>query len=303
MDLRHLRYFVALAEELHVTRAAERLGISQPPLSVQIKQVEQEIGAPLFRRLSRGMELTELGTAFLVDATRILAQMDRAVTIAQSRSRGETGALRVGFGGATYLPPNIPAAILRYRARFPDVVLTPKQSNTPALVTALRDGDTDVAFIRPPCDVGKDLRIEVFMTEGLVAVLPAQHALCGRDAIGLGDLAGELFILFPRDVGPGLYDSIISACSRAGFSPRLGQAASQIISAIPMVAAGFGVSVVPRSVTTLLVPGVHYCALGDKEFAAPISFAWRADDPSPALRRFLTSLRSSRNADKAGADA
>ena len=296
MDLRHLRYFVALAEELHVTRAAERLGIRQPPLSIQIKQVEREVGAPLFRRLSRGVELTEVGRAFLVDAHRVLATMERAISTAQSRARGQIGALRVGFGGATYLPPEVPAAILRYREYYPDVALTPIQSNTPALVAALQAGETDVAFVRPPCDLGSDLRLEPFLVEEMAVVLPAHHRLGGKRPVDLKDLAGETFILFPREVGPGLHDSIIGACLQAGFSPHLGQAASQIVSAVPMVAAGFGVSVVPGSVMTLDVPGVSYCRLKNKTLTAPISFAWRTADRSPTLAHFVQSLRSSSRA-------
>lgn len=296
MDLRHLRYFVVLAEELHVTRAAERLGIRQPPLSIQIKQVEHEVGAPLFRRLSRGVELTEIGRTFLIDAKRVLALMEQAVTTAQSRARGQIGALRVGFGGATYLPPEVPAAILRYREHYPDVALTPIQSNTPALITALQSGETDVAFIRPPCDLGPDLCLEPFLVEEMVAVLPTHHRLGGRRPVDLKHLAGETFILFPREVGPGLHDSIIGACRLAGFSPHLGQAASQIVSAVPMVSAGFGVSVVPRSVMTLDVPGVSYCRLKNRTLTAPISFAWRKADRSPTLAHFIRSLRSSSRA-------
>lgn len=150
MDLRHLRYFVAVAEELHFTRAAARLGIGQPPLSMQIKQIEAEIGAPLFRRLSRGVELTAAGQSFLVDARDILSGVQRAIANAESMARGRSGRIRVGFAGATYLPPVVPAAILHYRGLYPDVVLLPEQSNTPTLVAGLREGRTDVAFVRPP---------------------------------------------------------------------------------------------------------------------------------------------------------
>ena len=295
MDLRHLRYFVTLAEELHVTRAAKRLGIQQPPLSIQIKQLEHEIGAPLFRRLSRGVELTEIGKAFLVDANRVLTVMDQAVSNAQGHARGQNGALRVGFGGATYLPHEVPAAILRYREHHPDVALTPSQSNTPALVEALQNSETDVAFIRPPYDLGPDIRMEIFLTEKMLAAVPASHPLCKARTLTMKQLAHETFILFPHEVGPGLHDSIISACHRAGFSPRIGQPASQIVSAVPMVAAGFGISVVPRSVATLDVPGVRYIAVKDSDLVAPIGFAWRTRDHAPVLDLFLASLRSSRS--------
>src|SRR5690242_8001652 len=134
MELRHLRYFVAVAEELHFTRAAEKLGIKQPPLSQQIRQLEQEMGTSLFRRLTRGVELTESGAVLLDDARRILEQVERAKTGVQSRARGETGRVRVGFAGATYFQPLVPRIIRAYRERYPGVVVTPEQSNTPRLV-------------------------------------------------------------------------------------------------------------------------------------------------------------------------
>ena len=292
MDLRHLRCFVVLGEELHFTRAAARLGIRQPPLSIQIKQLEHEIGTPLFRRLSRGVEMTVAGEAFLQDAKAILNQLDRAVTDAESLARGQTGRIRLGFAGATYLPPEVPDAILQFRERCPGVELSPEQSNTPALITALQAKTVDVAFIRTPFHAGNEIRVESFFEEDMLAVLPAHHALASKQAVALRDSAQEVFILFPREIGPGLHDSIIAACVEAGFSANLGQAASQIISAVPMVAAGFGVSIVPASVAALEIGGVAFCKLRGTGLRAPISLAWRHDDRSPALHRFLTTLRA-----------
>ena len=148
MDLRHLRYFVAVAEERHFTRAAERLGIKQPPLSLQIKQLEQELGTPLFRRLTRGVELTEPGTLLLDEARQILEQVERTKANVRNRSRGETGHIRVGFAGVTYFQPRVPRLVLAYRRRYPGVVLSPVQSNTPHLVEALRNGSVDVEIGR-----------------------------------------------------------------------------------------------------------------------------------------------------------
>ena len=147
MDLRHLRYFVAVAEERHFTRAAERLGIKQPPLSLQIKQLEQELGTPLFRRLTRGVELTEPGTLLLDEARQILEQVERTKANVRNRARGETGHIRVGFAGATYFQPRVPGLIQAYRRRYPGVVLSPVQSNTPHLVDALRNGSVDVVCL------------------------------------------------------------------------------------------------------------------------------------------------------------
>jgi DNA-binding transcriptional LysR family regulator len=140
MDLRHLRYFLAVAEERHFTRAAERLGMTQPPLSLQIRLLEEELGTALFRRLTRGVELTEAGTLLIEDARRILEQVERTKANVQSRALGETGRIRLGFAGATYFPPRIPGLIRAYRERYPDVLLTPEQSNTPYLIEAVRNG-------------------------------------------------------------------------------------------------------------------------------------------------------------------
>src|SRR5258708_19379013 len=154
-DLRHLRYSVAVAEERHFTRAAERLGIKQPPLSLQIKQLEQELGTLLFRRLTRGVELTEPGTLLLDETRQILEQVERTKADVRNRARGETGHIRVGFAGATYFQPRVPGLVQTYRRRYPDVLLSPVQSNTPHLVEALRNGSVDVAFVRPPLGDGE----------------------------------------------------------------------------------------------------------------------------------------------------
>ena len=287
IDLRHLRYFMAVAEELHFTRAAERLGIRQPPLSMQIKQLEGQIGAPLFRRLSRGVRLTAAGESFLIDTRNILSRLDNAVASAESMARGQTGRLRVGFGGATYLPELIPAGIMRYRTLYPDVFLSPEQSNTPSLVDGLREGRVDVAFIRPPVEDGEGLIIDVFFEEDMMVVLPLGHALSREKSVSLTDLSRETFILFPREIGPGLHGTIITACMEAGFGPQIGQNASQIVSIVPMIAAGFGVSIVPRSVTSLSIKGVTYHTIKGSIPKAPISLARRAGDRSVALNHFI----------------
>ena len=287
MDLRHLRYFVAVAEELHFTRAADRLGIRQPPLSMQIKQLERQIGAPLFRRLSRGVELTAAGESFLVDTRNILSRLDDAIAAAESMARGQTGRLRVGFGGATYLPDLVPAGIMRYRSLYPGVFLSPEQSNTPSLVHGLREGRIDVAFIRPPIGDSEGLVIDVFFEEDMVVVLPVGHALGREKSVSLSDISKETFILFPQDIGPGLHGTIVTACMESGFSPQIGQNASQIVSIVPMIAAGFGVSLVPRSVTSLSIKGVTYHSITGSILKAPISLARRAGDRSVALDHFI----------------
>src|SRR5712664_2708070 len=200
MDLRHLRYFVAVAEERHFTRAAEGLGIKQPPL--------QELGTPLFRRLTRGVELTEPGTLLLDEARQILEQVERIKANVRNRARGETGHIRVGFAGATYFQPRVPGLVQTYRRRYPDVLLSPVQSNTPHLVEALRNGSVDVAFVRPPLGDGEGLTVHPFVRESMRIVLPSKHPQARERSVSLATLAHETFILFPRAIGPGFHDSI-----------------------------------------------------------------------------------------------
>jgi DNA-binding transcriptional LysR family regulator len=291
MELRHLRYFVAVAEELHFTRAAERLGIKQPPLSLQIRQLEHEMGAPLFHRLTRGVELTEAGALLLVEARQILDHVQRAKASVQSRARGETGRIHLGFAGATYFQPLVPTVIRAYREHYPRVVLSPEQSNTPQLVAGLRSGEIDIAFVRPPISDAEGLAIEPLVEEPMLIVLPASHPQAGNCSMPLEALARESLILFPRAIGPGLYDAVIASCQRAGFSPKLGQEAPQISSIVHMVAAGFGVSIVPQSIKQIHAEGVVYMSIEGDVPHTPISLAYRSDDHGTVVRNFVALAR------------
>jgi len=287
MELRHLRYFLAVAEERHFTRAAERVGIQQPPLSLQIKQLEEELGTPLFVRQSRGVELTEAGAAFVEEARAILEQVEQAKTHIQRLSRGEAGRIRIGFAGATYFEPTAPALIRDYRARYPDVQLQPEQSNTAELVQALIDGTVDAAFVHTPIGTAPGLECLPLVDEEMLLALPANHALADQAVVPLAALANDNFILLPREISPGLYDRLIAAFQQAGFTPKLGLTAPQIISIVPMVAAGFGVSLVPRAVSQIDTPGVRYLPIAGQAPRAPIGLAYRVDAGSAALRRFV----------------
>lgn len=287
MDLRHLRYFIAVAEEKHFTRAAARLGIQQPPLSHQIRQLEDELGTPLFRRLTRGVELTESGALLLGEAYRILNQVERTKTDVRSLARGTTGHIRVGFGGATYFQPKVTQLIRAFRERYPGVTLTPEQSVTARLITALQRNELDVAFLRPPLDDIDGLKLETLVEEPMVAVLPATHPLAGGSSLDLAALAGESFILFPRALSPGFHDTIVSACRRAGFSARLGQETPNIPAIVLMVAAGFGVSIVPRSLGQIQAEGVTYLEIEGEPPMATICLGYRRDPGSQAVRNFV----------------
>jgi DNA-binding transcriptional LysR family regulator len=287
MDLRHLRYFIAVAEELHFTRAAERLGIKQPPLSLQIRQLEQEIGTPLFRRQTRGVELTESGILLLEKARDILRDVEKTKLSVQMRARGETGRIRLGFAGATYVHRLIPGIIRAYRERYPGVVLSPEQSNTARLLAALQSDEIDIAFVRPPIVGGEGLTLDPLIDEPMMIVLPQWHPRARDRSMPLAALAPDTLILFPRAIGPGLHDAIIASCQRAGFSPKLGQEASQTVSIIHMVAAGFGVSIVPRSLDRIRAEGVVYLGIEGEAPRAPISLAYRRDDRSTVVRNFV----------------
>ncbi len=247
MELRHLRYFVAVAEELHFTRAAERLGIKQPPLSLQIRNLEREMGTPLFRRLTRGVELTEAGALLLDDARRILGQVERTKASVQSRARGDTGRIKLGFAAATYFQRLVPGIIRAYRKRYPGVLLLPEENYTPRLIESLRSREIDVAFVRPPIIDSEGLAIEPLIEEHLLIAMPKSHPQAGNRSTPLAALARETWTLLPRIVTPDFYDAFIARCRQAGFSPKLGQEAPQVLSIVPMVAAGFGVSIVPES--------------------------------------------------------
>jgi DNA-binding transcriptional LysR family regulator len=293
MDLRHLRYFVAVAEERHFTRAAERLGIKQPPLSLQIKQLEQELGTPLFRRLTRGVELTEPGTLLLDEARQILDHVERTKANVQNRARGETGHIRVGFVGTIYFHPRVPELIQTHRERYPGVRLSPVQGNTSDLmVKAVQAGSVDVAFVRLPLEHNEAVTIHPLVDETMRIVLPSGHPQARMRSVSLASLAQEKFILFPRAIGPGLYDSVIASCQRAGFSPILGEEGIQISSILFLVAAGFGISIVTRSTERIHDDGIVYVPIKGEAPRAPISLAVRKDTRSAVIRNFVALARS-----------
>jgi len=287
MEIRRLRYFVAVAEELHFKRAAERLGIKQPPLSAQIRVLEKEVGALLFHRRTRGVELTEAGALLLGEARVIVARAEGARTAVQCLVRGETGRMTIGFAGATYLVSLLPDIVRAYRAKYPKVTLHLEQSNTLSLVDALRAGRVDVAFVRPPIADRKDVTIEPVIEEETLAVLPHGHRLHDAGSVTLAELTHETLIMAPREFAPGYYDGVIAALHAAGSRPTLGQEASQIVSIPPMVVAGFGIAIVPRSMSQLRIDHVAYVPISGIAPRASIAFAYRSRDRTPTVRSFV----------------
>jgi DNA-binding transcriptional LysR family regulator len=293
MELRHLRYFVAVAEERHITRAAERLGIQQPPLSQQIQALERELDAQLFRRKPRGVELTSAGRALLDEARAILARVDAAVAATRQTARGEAGRIGLGFTSSASFHPFVPRAIRAFRERHPRVALALEESGTVELVEALRAERLDVAFVRSPIGASANLTVLPALDEPMVVALPSGHRLADPAApLALAALAGETFILYRRPVGPGLHDAIIAACDRAGFSPQIGQEAPRMLSTLSLVAAGLGVSLVPASMSRLDAEGVSYRPLDETAaLTAPLNLAYRANEAAAAVRGFIALVR------------
>ena len=287
IDLRLLRYFIAVAEEGHLTKAAQRIGIQQPPLSQQIRVLEKELGVTLFNRMPRGMELTESGTALLADARAILAQIDATVAGVRRIAQGKMGRIAVGFTESSSLHPFVPAVIRAFRAAAPDVALTVEETNTSELVEAIRQKQLDLAFVRSPVGDASGIVMETVLVEEMVAALPADHPLAGnsrKKSISLAALADESFIMTRRPSGPGLYDTIIAACLSAGFSPRVMQESRKNLSTLTLVAAGLGVAVVPASMMHVSAEGVTYLKLNDTPtLKAPLHVAYREGEISGAV--------------------
>jgi DNA-binding transcriptional LysR family regulator len=290
MELRHIRYFLAVAEEGSVTRGAERVGIGQPPLSLQIKDLETEVGCPLFRRVPQGVVLTAAGSAFYEHVRGIPDQVTGATLAAQRAARGELGSLRIGFTASSAFNPVVTDSIQRFRRAYANVELTMEESNTTHLVEALHNNALDAAFIHPGSQDIEGLQLRLLSEEPFLAVLPANHAMAGKADLRLKDLAAEPFVLFPRTIGPALFDAVLMAGREAGFELKLGQVAPQFASIINLVAAEAGVSLVPASLKQLQVTGVVFRDLADvSSTMVRLSLAWRRGDSSIFLRNFLTS--------------
>jgi len=297
MELRHLRYFIAVAEEGHVTRAAERLGMQQPPLSQQIRALERELDVQLFRRRPRGVELTDAGSALLAEARAILSHIDHASAAAKRTARGEQGRIVVGFTSSAPFHPFVPRIIRAYREAFPLVGLTLEEAGTTELVDDLREERIDVAFVRTAIADQQGLEVSPLLKEAMVLALPRSHMLTRRakKAVSLKALAEETFIIYRRHNGPGLYDAILLACNAAGFSPRVGQEAPRIVSTLNLVAAGLGISLVPESLQRMRMDGVVFRRIaGDAQPMAPLYLASRRAEASAATRRFLELVKRSR---------
>lgn len=277
-DLRRLRYFVAVAEEGSVTRAAQRLHLAQQSLSQQIRELEAQLGVVLFDRRRRGVELTDVGEVLLREARPVLAQAERAVQAVRGAARGEQGELRVGFlsSVANYLMPPV---VRGFGERHPGVRLRTEDLSIASLVAGVREGRLDAALSRPP--LVHDLTCEEILREPVGAVLPEGHVLADRDELTLAELAGEPWVLTPRASWPPWHRKYDEDFARAGYRPRVVQRGTSPQNLLALVAAGVGVTRLPLSARSLRDSGVVFVPLAGDE--AAVVFLSRADAPNPAL--------------------
>jgi DNA-binding transcriptional LysR family regulator len=289
IELRLMRSFVAVAEELHFGRAAVRLGISQPPLSKHIQQLEDALGVSLLNRTHRNVTLTAAGRVFLDEARRTLAQSSLAIDLARRAERGTSGQLAFGFIDASVYSV-VPAIVRRFYQLYPSVHLSLREMLIPDQVIGLVERRIDVGLIHPPID-RTDIAIKPVLTEPLAVALPKDHPLAERLTLKVADLARESFVQFPRFINPALYDDILALCRGAGFSPIIVQEATPKQTIIGLVEAGLGVSILPASLRFLARSGVVYVPLEDSSLAIETSLIWCSGDDAPVLKRFIEVVR------------
>ena len=287
MELRHIRYFLAVAEERHFTRAAAKVGIGQPPLSQQIKDLEAEVGAALFHRVAHGAELTEAGKVFLAGVKEMPLIAERATMAARRAARGETGSLRVGFTSSATFNVVVPSAIRTFRRAYPEIHLTLQEANTARLITGLREGTLDVVFLRPGTSGTEELQLRRLSDDPIVVALPKRHSAAALEKIDLARLENDPFLLFSREIAPGLYDTVVNACRNAGFEPIIGQVVPHMTAILNLVAAELGVSIVPASMMQVRVTGIAYRQIAGQSPTTRLALAYRRGETSPVVRNFI----------------
>ena len=291
IELRHLRYFVAVAEELHFGRAALRLHLAQPPLSQQIRKLEEILGYPLFLRTSRAVKLTSAGEVFLERSRRTLRNVQEDMEEARSVGRGEEGFLRVGFIGSAMLTA-VPSMLGRYRRLYPKVNLQLHESYTSAVVQKLLKGELDAGFLR---DGGETdgLRVERLFSEPFIAVLPSKHALAKYKTISPRELGEEPFVFFAPSAGTLAYEKPVSLCEQHGFRPRVVQEAPQWLTIMRLVGAGLGVTIAPACVRQLAAPNVVCVNLRGATVKSDIELAYRISEDRAVVEAIVMVARES----------
>ncbi|BAT52349.1 Transcriptional Regulator, LysR family [Nostoc sp. NIES-3756] len=286
MELRHLRYFIAVAEELHFSKAAERLHIAQPPLSQQIQQLEAEIGVQLFhRKTKRQVQLTEAGKVFLQEAYQLLVQLETAVALTQRIGRGQTGQLKIGFTSLV-IYDLLPVILRQFREQFPQIELVLRELTTSQQEQALRDSQIHVGFAHPPLE-DDTISYQCIHTQTLVVALPSNHLLAQTEYISVQNLLDEPLIMFPRYLAPGLYDRIMSLFHQGNISPNITQEAIQMQTIIGLVSAGIGVAITPSSLQNLQRSGVIYRPLVEQVPVIETAVIWQQNNLTSLVENFL----------------
>ncbi len=289
LELRHLRYFVAVADTLHFGRAAAGLGMAQPPLSQQIQRLEQVIGVRLLDRTSRKVELTDAGRALLPEARRVLTAAGNALDAARRAGRGELGELRVAFA-ATVMFLALPGIIRGFRSHYPGVHLDLREMPTGPQLAALKADEIDIGFVREPRP-DPELEIVTVMREPLRIAVNKGHPLAARATLAVQHLADEPFVLFPEELAPGLHAQVMTLCRAAGFTPRVVEESRELYTSVSLVEAGIGVSILPASVEKLGWRGVRYRAIPSASAETTIAAAWRRGRRRPVVEAFMAVVR------------
>jgi DNA-binding transcriptional LysR family regulator len=290
VELRHLRYFIAVAEELNFSRAAERMHMAQPPLSAAIRQLERDLGVALFIRTTREVKLTDAGRAFLQGARRTLADAERAAEDAKRAAAGELGRLRLAYSWSTRFA-TLPALGRAFRASHPDVELLGQEMWNARMPAAFRSGSIDVALSLCP-EIAAELELAPIRKERLVALVPEGHPLSGEETIPLSALADGEFVLFPREIAPRLHDAFVAFYRRAGFEPRLRHESFHTGWDLGVLAEIPAAAVVPQTVSAELPDGIVAVALSEPADALETCLVWRSDDSSPTVAAFVAAARS-----------
>jgi DNA-binding transcriptional LysR family regulator len=291
IELRQLRHFVAVAEELHFGRAAARLHMTQPPLSQSIQALEAALGCDLFSRTRRSVQLTSAGQALLSEAQRLLQQAAALPAMVRRAAQGESGRLTLAFvSTADYSV--LPSLLREFRSAYPQVQIELREATTDIQLEDLARERIDAGLLIPPLPerLKAELDYVPLLNEPLVAALP-QATAKGKGALRLRSLNELPLIIFPREIAPVLHDAILGCFRDAGLTPHIGQEAIQMQTIVGLVSAGMGMALVPQSVSNLKRPGVEYRNLQDKTPLVETGLAWRRDNASPVLRAFLEHLR------------
>jgi DNA-binding transcriptional LysR family regulator len=297
IEFRHLRYFLAVAETLHFTKAAAQLGMAQPPLSQQIRSLERMLGYSLFDRTTRGVRLTKVGQYFRERALHTVAKIRDDVEMARRLGRGQEGVLTVGFSGSVMLT-TLPKAIERYRRLHPGVEMRLRELVTAEQMSSLGDGTLDLGFLRDG-ESQDGLLLESILRERFIAVLPARHQLARHATIHPRDLRNEAFVLFARRTGPLAFDRTLACCEAEGFRPHVVQEAPQWPTVVRLVAAGSGISLAPACVANFAMPGVVYRKLRSRCWTS-IDIGLKPNRDNPAVEAFLGIVRSQFSNQKTG---